>query len=77
MISIKIPVIFLILLQIFHQTDGFVTGADVSWASQQEASGISFYNNAGIKTDLFVLLKNQLKLNAVRLRVWVHPSGGW
>lgn len=51
-------------------------GADVSWVSEQESAGFSFYNAAGAKTDPFVLLKN-LGANAIRLRVWVNPSGGW
>jgi arabinogalactan endo-1,4-beta-galactosidase len=54
----------------------FANGADVSWVSQQESSGYAFYNSSGVKTDPFVLLKN-LQVNAIRLRVWVNPSGGW
>ena len=54
----------------------FANGADVSWVSQEESSGYSFYSNSGVKTDPFVLLKN-IGINAVRLRVWVNPSGGW
>jgi len=51
-------------------------GADVSWVSQEESAGYSFYNASGVKTDPFVLLKN-LGVNTIRLRVWVNPSGGW
>lgn len=54
----------------------FAKGADVSWVSEEESAGYSFYDAAGTKTDPFVLLKN-LGANAVRLRVWVNPSGGW
>lgn len=54
----------------------FANGADVSWVSQQESSGYSFYNSSSVKTDPFVLLKN-LQINSIRLRVWVNPSGGW
>lgn len=54
----------------------FANGADVSWVSQEESSGYSFYNSSGVKTDPYVLLKN-LGVNAIRLRVWVNPSGGW
>ncbi len=54
----------------------FANGADVGWVSQEEASGYSFYNASGVKTDPFVLLKNK-QINAIRLRVWVNPSGGW
>ncbi|MBW8735229.1 MAG: glycosyl hydrolase 53 family protein [Asticcacaulis sp.] len=51
-------------------------GSDVSWVDQEESSGYKFYNSAGAQTDPFVLLKN-LSINAIRLRVWVNPSGGW
>jgi arabinogalactan endo-1,4-beta-galactosidase len=54
----------------------FANGADVSWVDQEESSGYSFYNSSGIKQDPFLLLKNQ-GVNAIRLRVWVNPSGGW
>jgi len=58
------------------QAQEFANGADVGWVSQQEASGYSFYNGSGVKTDPFVLLKD-LQVNAIRLRVWVNPAGGW
>jgi len=58
------------------QAADFANGADVSWVDQEEAAGYSFYNSSGVKTDPFVLLKN-LNVNAIRLRVWVNPSGGW
>ena len=54
----------------------YVSGADVSWVTEEEASHYSFYNSSGVKTDPFVLLKN-LGVGAIRLRVWVDPSGGW
>lgn len=56
--------------------DAYVSGSDVSWVTQEEASGDSFFNSSGVKTDPFVLLKN-LGVGAIRLRVWVNPSGGW
>ncbi len=54
----------------------WASGSDVSWVDQEESSGDKFYNSAGTQTDPFVLLKN-LGVNAIRLRVWVNPSGGW
>ncbi len=54
----------------------FANGADVGWVSRQEAVGQRFYNNSGVQTDPFVLLKN-LQVNAIRLRVWVNPADGW
>jgi arabinogalactan endo-1,4-beta-galactosidase len=54
----------------------FAKGADISWVTQMEASGYKFYNAAGTQEDLFVLMKS-LGFNAIRLRAWVNPSGGW
>jgi len=51
-------------------------GSDVSWVDQLESSGYTWADASGVKTDPFVLLKN-LGNNAIRLRVWVNPSGGW
>ena len=51
-------------------------GADVSWVTQMEDSGYKFYNAAGTAMDCFQLLQS-LGINAIRLRVWVNPSGGW
>jgi arabinogalactan endo-1,4-beta-galactosidase len=55
---------------------GFVKGADVGWLTQMEASGKKFYNSSGTQQDLFQILKGY-NINAIRLRVWVNPSGGW
>src|SRR5882724_13488191 len=54
----------------------FAYGSDVSWLTQMEASGYKFYNNSGVQQDLFTILGGK-GINAIRLRVWVNPSGGW
>ena len=54
----------------------FAYGSDVSWVTQMEASGYKFYNNSGTQQDLFTVLSGK-GINAIRLRVWVNPSGGW
>ena len=48
-------------------------GADISWVTQMEDSGFKFYNSAGAAMDCFQLMQS-LGLNAIRLRVWVHPG---
>jgi arabinogalactan endo-1,4-beta-galactosidase len=53
-----------------------VKGADVSWLSEMENSGYRFYNDAGSQQDLLQILKAH-DMSAVRLRVWVNPSGGY
>lgn len=58
------------------QAATFAQGADVSWVDEEESAGYSFYNSSGTRQDPFLLLKN-LGVNAIRLRVWVNPSGGW
>ena len=54
----------------------FAKGADISWVTQMEASGVKFYNNNGQQMDLFALMKG-LGFNSIRLRAWVNPSDGW
>ncbi len=54
----------------------FAKGADVSWVTEMEAAGRRFYTPAGVQQDLFQILHDS-DLNAIRLRVWVNPAGGW
>jgi arabinogalactan endo-1,4-beta-galactosidase len=54
----------------------FANGADPSWLTQMEASGIKFYDNAGVQEDCLSVLQGKC-INAVRLRVWVNPADGW
>ena len=51
-------------------------GADISWVTQMEDSGYKFYNTAGTAIDCFQLMQS-LGMNAIRLRVWVNPTGGY
>src|SRR6186713_343891 len=51
-------------------------GADASWLTQMEASGIKFYNAAGSPMDGLALLQS-LGFNTIRLRAWVNPADGW
>ena len=52
----------------------FSRGADVSWCTEMEADGRTFRNAAGEQKDIFALMK-EIGMTAVRLRVWVNPSG--
>jgi len=54
----------------------FAKGADISWVTQFEASGVKFYNSSGQQQDLFALIKSQ-GFNSIRLRAWVNPADGW
>lgn len=58
------------------ESTAMVKGADVSWLTQMEQSGYRFYNDSGKQQDLLLTLK-QHGINAIRLRVWVNPAGGW
>ncbi|WGO98852.1 glycosyl hydrolase 53 family protein [Saccharophagus degradans] len=51
-------------------------GADVSWISEMEAEGYTFYNDAGQPQDVLQILKDH-GMDSIRLRVWVDPAGGW
>ncbi len=55
---------------------GFAKGADISWLTEMEASGKLFYNSSGTPKECTQLMKD-LGMNAIRLRVWVDPAGGW
>lgn len=54
----------------------FAKGADVSWLTEMEADGTKFYNANGKAQECMALLRD-LGTNAIRLRVWVNPDGGW
>ena len=54
----------------------FAKGADISWASEMEAGGIKFHQKDGTEAPLLDVLKD-CGINAIRLRVWVKPYGGW
>lgn len=57
-------------------TSEFAEGADISWVTQMEGDGVRFYNAEGKETECTALMK-QAGFNAIRLRVWVNPEGGW
>lgn len=57
-------------------TPTFYKGADISWASEMEAGGVKFKKKDGTEAPLLEVLKS-CGINAIRLRVWVKPYGGW
>lgn len=54
----------------------FARGADVSWISEMEGAGYVWYNDSGLQQDVLQILKDH-GIDAIRLRVWVNPPGGW
>jgi arabinogalactan endo-1,4-beta-galactosidase len=58
----------------FSQT-GFIKGADVSFLNQLEENGAVF-RDSGFAKDPLEILKSH-GFNAIRLRLWVNPSGGY
>lgn len=64
------------LLQSAFSTAAPVKGADVSWTSEIEANGHSYFNRSGVKKDIFAIMKEQ-GMTAARFRVWVNPAQGW
>ena len=58
------------------KTPAFARGADVSWLSEMEKDGKTFKKADGTPADLLEVLKD-CGINAIRLRVWVDPPGGW
>ena len=59
-----------------YDMSGFAKGADVSWLTEMEQDGVKFYTQAGKAQECMSLLRD-LGTNAIRLRVWVNPEGGW
>lgn len=57
-------------------TPSFAKGADISWTSEMEAGGKTFRMQDGTPADIMDVLQD-VGVNAVRLRVWVNPTGGW
>lgn len=55
----------------------FALGADVSWITEMELAGRRFFNAAGVQKEAMQLLKEDIGMNAIRLRVWVNPADGW
>ena len=54
----------------------YAKGADISWCTQMESEGMKFYNRNGEERECTALMK-EIGMNAIRLRVWVNPAGGW
>nr|AIA88457.1 Glyco_hydro_53 [uncultured Bacteroides sp.] len=59
-----------------YDMTGFAKGADVSWLTEMEKSGVQFYDSTGRQAECMTLLRD-LGMNSIRLRVWVNPSDGW
>lgn len=53
-----------------------IKGADISWLSEMEHDGISFYYPDGRKGDCMEILKS-LGINTFRFRLWVNPEENW
>ena len=59
-----------------HAQEQFWLGADISGTTELEARGEKLYNKHGNIRENTALMK-ELGLNAIRLRVWVNPRGGF
>lgn len=54
----------------------FANGADVSWLPQLEEEGYVFKDSSGTPMNCLEVLKQE-GINAIRIRAWVHPKGGY
>ena len=52
-------------------------GADLSWLSEMEHDGMTFYPPHIAKDDDCMRVLADMGMNAVRLRVWVNHTTGW
>ncbi len=59
-----------------QESKTFWLGADISGTTELEARGERLYNAQGEIRENTALMK-EYGMNAVRLRVWVNPRGGW
>lgn len=64
------------LFCIILKAQNLARGADVGWLSEMEQAGRVWHDSNGVQKDLFDILPNYC-VNAIRLRVWVNPAGGW
>lgn len=65
-----------VLPTLAQENEPFWLGADISGTTELESRGIQLTNVAGEPRENTQLMK-ELGLNAVRLRVWVNPKGGF
>lgn len=72
-----LAVLLLVISYDLNAQHQFALGADVGWLTEMEAAGRKFYNAQGVQKELMQLLKDDLGMNAIRLRVWVNPVNGW
>ena len=59
-----------------QENNDFWLGADISGTTQLESYGQQLYDVDGVVYENTALMK-KYGLNAVRLRVWVNPRGGF
>ncbi len=59
-----------------QNNDTFWLGADISGTTELEAQGVQLRNDQGEIRENTALMK-EYGLNAIRLRVWVNPRGGF
>lgn len=71
--TITLSLLSLLIISCQTTKNTFSKGADVGWLPQMEATGYSFYDTNGKKTDCIKLLKDR-GINTIRLRVFVHPN---
>lgn len=53
-------------------SDDFINGVDISTIIALENSGVKFYNDQGVETDIFTTLKDK-GVNYVRVKIWNDP----
>ncbi len=73
---VRIIVVLLMMVSTASAQEPFWLGADISGTTELEARGVKLYNQQGQIRENTALMK-ELGLNAVRLRVWVNPRGGF
>lgn len=65
-----------VLTTFFASAQDFWLGGDISGITADEAHGRKFFNADNEETDALQLMKDY-GMNAIRVRVWVHPTDGF
>jgi len=68
-----LPVLLVLVCLSCQSRTTFYLGADISGTTELEQRGVQLYNAAGEPRENTFLM-HELGLNAIRLRVWVHPQ---
>ncbi|WP_245948329.1 glycoside hydrolase family 53 protein [Paenibacillus sambharensis] len=60
-----------------YAAPSFAKGADISWVAGMEAQGYKWKDKNGVQRDILDILRQDYKINSVRIRVFVNPTNDY